>query len=71
MTFIKLVFLLLLILPFVLFLLYVIDKLMDEFAAKKAEPVTDGAVINRRKRNTKKRSGRRTRSGRNREKADR
>lgn len=36
MTFLKIVFLLLLVLPFALFLLYIVDKLMDEMPKRSA-----------------------------------
>ncbi|MGN0701581.1 MAG: hypothetical protein ACI4KL_00145 [Lentihominibacter sp.] len=65
MAFIKLLFLILLVLPFARFLLYVVDKLMDEFSVlKKANDdgtMTDNRRYSKRTNLTKRRNRNRKR----------
>ena len=48
MAFMKFVFLVLLILPFAIFILYIVDKLMDECAVLKRENEEEEIIDNRR-----------------------
>ena len=48
MAFMKFVFLVLLILPFAIFILYIVDKLMDECAVLKRENEEEKIIDNRR-----------------------
>ncbi len=62
MAILKLVFLILIILPFALFLLYIIDKLMDEMPSRSEIQAEKSAAERRRRRAEESKSSRRDRS---------